>query len=599
MDSLCGTCCAFQSWDLPRVQRWSGAKFPHHKNVSSLSRSASNGCHLCSLIFKALERCSRPEGKALPERQIWLECCEVDLFTVESTRIKIYIEPTSLATAGNRVEHVSGKTISNFTVDEVGAKDMQMMRAMLGTFCIVATPYQTRYFYEDNEIHNSDLFYALANPYYESSLEFAALPGTLNYSRSTIALLSTKADYVTKVLDACSSHPDSSTGSKSSFELIRGWNEQCKAHHSQCKRITENVPVLPTRVIDIESASQDYAGRLFVTHSSQRAPYVALSHRWGETRPLTTTIGTLDERQQGILIESVSQTFRDAITATKELGLRYLWIDSLCIIQDSSQDWVKEAANMASIYNNASFTIAAVDTEDSTAGCFSARNGLANRPCRVKIDVAKNVFPISGEIYIAQHGSCHRPRGPLDTRAWVLQEQLLSSRIINYMRGNIYWECLETEASEIRPEGLLTAREETFAHDEDFVRVFKRGIGGLLDLTVPEYRSKFHRSWQLVVQAYSRRNLTKESDRYAAILGIVTAIGRCTRDKFISGVWEDFLPFDLLWCVYGPGCPTMGSSLGLTGKLGPAGSRVREFQGKCFYPSTKCLLRLGPIYLTT
>jgi hypothetical protein len=141
--------------------------------------------------------------------------------------------------------------------------------------------------------------------------------------------------------------------------------------------------------------------------------------------------------------------------------------------------------------------------------------------------------------------------------------------------------------SETLPEGIQAATgEDRFAEDSDFVRIFKRGIGGVWDMNTAETRAKLHRSWQLIVQAYSQRSLTKETDKLAALLGIIDEMSRCTSDRLVSGVWEKFLPMDLLWCVYGPGCPTIGSLIGYSGRLGPPGVRLKEFRGELFFYSS-------------
>ena len=292
---------------------------------------------------------------------------------------------------------------------------------------------------------------------------------------------------------------------------------------------------MPTRVIDVGSLPDSTGPHLVITQPDQRGRYAALSHRWGNTRPLSTTLDTLLARQERIPESEISQTFIDALQFCKELGLQFLWMDSLCIIQDDLEDWNREASRMAAVYHSAFVTIAAVDTEDDKSGLFSARNGLQYQPCKFDLDLSSATYLRRDAVYIViteeEYGDVHRLRGPLDTRGWVLQEQLLSTRIINFKKEGVYWECLATECSESTPQGLAEASGEEFMKDRDYIRIFKKGIAGLLNLTTPEVCEKFFRAWLLIVQAYSRRGLTKETDKIAAIFGIVDQISRRTNDN--------------------------------------------------------------------
>lgn len=343
------------------------------------------------------------------------------------------------------------------------------------------------------------------------------------------------------MLEACSEFEDSGTGSRASFTLISGWLNECVENHPQCRICTEEKPLLPTRIIDVGNLPDSTEPHLVITQPDQRGRYVALSHRWGSTKPLTTTHDTLLARQDEISESEISQTFIDAMQVCKELGLQFLWIDSLCIVQDDPEDWSREASRMAAIYRNAFVIIAAVDTEDDNSGLFSARNGLQNRPCKFELDPSPATFLRRDIVHIVipemKYDDIFRPRGPLDARGWVLQEQLLSTRVINFKREGVYWECLTSECSESAPEGLSAMSDEAFMKDGDYIRIFKKGIAGLLNLTTPEFCEKFFRAWLLIVQAYSRRSLTKETDKIAAIFGIVDEVSQRTNDSFLMGVW--------------------------------------------------------------
>jgi Heterokaryon incompatibility protein (HET) len=120
---------------------------------------------------------------------------------------------------------------------------------------------------------------------------------------------------------------------------------------------------LPTRVIDVGPSDASIEPRLIISKGRDGA-YIALSHRWGApdlSKPqLTTTAANLPAMIEKIPLESMPLNYKDAVITTRKLSFRYLWIDSLCIIQDSMQDWEAESAKMGEVYQNAQLTIAAL-----------------------------------------------------------------------------------------------------------------------------------------------------------------------------------------------------------------------------------------------
>jgi hypothetical protein len=156
------------------------------------------------------------------------------------------------------------------------------------------------------------------------------------------------------------------TGSDQALDRARSWLHTCTSQHD-CSQKT--VSKLPTRVLIIDGLEQV---RLYVS-TGEFAPYACLSHCWGDD-PLSllrTTTNTLEAFQTSIPWKDLPNTFRDAINFAYRLGLRYLWIDSLCIVQDSIIDWRHEGSLMAEIYESAYVTLAATKASDPTEGCFS------------------------------------------------------------------------------------------------------------------------------------------------------------------------------------------------------------------------------------
>jgi len=139
----------------------------------------------------------------------------------------------------------------------------------------------------------------------------------------------------------------------------------------------------------------------------------------------------------GIDPSTLTKTFQDAIYITRRPGIRFLWIDSLCIIQDSVSDWVKESSTMGEVYANGIFNIAATAASDGRLGCLFDRNPRLAQKCRVRI--GEETVEFIDQWYWYNNIT----NTPLNTRAWVLQEELLSPRILNWERQQLSWKCSE------------------------------------------------------------------------------------------------------------------------------------------------------------
>jgi hypothetical protein len=150
------------------------------------------------------------------------------------------------------------------------------------------------------------------------------------------------------------------------FKMLKHWLQQCQCHHRGCNRKT--APKLPTRLINVGTYPSDVV-YLINTDKKTAEPYTTLSHCWGRINHLPkTTKRNIEEHIQGIPLENLPQTFKDAVLVTRELGLKYLWIDSLCIIQGDEEDWDAESSRMAETYENGLLNLAASRSSDSNGG---------------------------------------------------------------------------------------------------------------------------------------------------------------------------------------------------------------------------------------
>lgn len=141
-----------------------------------------------------------------------------------------------------------------------------------------------------------------------------------------------------------------------------------------------------------------------------------------------------------IPLHTLSKTFQDAVEVTRRLGIRYLWIDSLCIIQDSAADWDTEAIQMEYVYNNCFFNIAATHSANGEGGLFTRRDPLVNLPVRVQAtydgEEPKFLMSINANRWVEAF-----EREPLNTRGWVIQERIFSPRICHFTSNQVIWEC--------------------------------------------------------------------------------------------------------------------------------------------------------------
>ena len=167
-----------------------------------------------------------------------------------------------------------------------------------------------------------------------------------------------------------------STSSENTLRLASRWLHNC-LHNHECGKNTPSEFVQtwrPSRLIDV---GDFVSGRLLRLRESADMPpaclYVALSHCWGKLEIFTLTLGNLENLKDRVPPEKLTQTFLDAIDVTRRLGIRYLWIDSLCIIQDSREDWNREAALMGKVYKYSYCNIAATGVWDGRMGFFSKR----------------------------------------------------------------------------------------------------------------------------------------------------------------------------------------------------------------------------------
>lgn len=323
------------------------------------------------------------------------------------------------------------------------------------------------------------------------------------------------------------------------FDVMRQWLSLQHPPHSRLR------PTLPSRVLDVgmPPGSSEGEVRLLETQGliSEGGPYLALSYRWGQSNSLTTTLGTLDARKQGIMLKDMPKTLQDAVIVTRQLQVRYLWIDALCILQDSPQDWSQEARKMGAIYMNAYCTLAAVSARHANDGFLE--KSLA-QPKMIQLGVDDNGDEASFWISQASNSKIHIAESELSSRGWVLQERLLSRSTIHFANdGAIYLEStseLKTldgihDSTPLKSGGIRSMIQKTALQGADS------------DETVQKISSNIYRDWYQLVEVYSKCSLTKAEDKIPALTGIIHEIHAFTGDRCFMGIWQQRAAQCLLW----------------------------------------------------
>jgi hypothetical protein len=222
------------------------------------------------------------------------------------------------------------------------------------------------------------------------------------------------------------------------FKVLSRWMADCDGNHD----CTRNSGFWPTRVVDVGGSDDELSMvRILETQSPPGKGYIALSHCWGkptdeEKKRYCTTAENYQQRLEGFSIHDLPRTFQDAVGVVRALGLRFLWIDAICIKQGDKGDWDQESAKMKDVFSSAYCTIAVDSAKDWTDG-FGERESQPHFGAGIRD--GKRVYVCDTE----HDFESHVINGELNQRAWVLQERVLSSRILHFTEQHTYFACGE------------------------------------------------------------------------------------------------------------------------------------------------------------
>jgi hypothetical protein len=264
--------------------------------------------------------------------------------------------------------------------------------------------------------------------------------------------------------------------------------------------------------------------------------YAALSYCWGDTKPLVTISSNIKTHYQGITSTDLPQTLQDALRVAKALGLNYLWVDQLCIVQDDPEEWALESEKMGQVYAEAWVVLAATVASDCAQGFLRARDepltwgptqiGRGSSKIRARRTPSHRVMYRSSWMHY-----------PLFKRGWCMQELQLAHRVVHFLADQMMFQC----SSSTKCECGLTAEEDNVF--DKHLTAFRTLMNSEIE-SVPDFG--FH--WSIVVEEYSALALSHQTDKLPALAGLAQHMERFNPGHYIAGLWEKDIVYMLGWC---------------------------------------------------
>jgi hypothetical protein len=327
------------------------------------------------------------------------------------------------------------------------------------------------------------------------------------------------------------------------------WLKDCTEKHLLCNsgRVSE---FMPTRLLELNAPQIGFFRIIHTrqTETSRIVPYTTLSHCWGKIDLLKLSNQTEGQLRAGVSNLVLPQTFQDAIQVSLTIGVNYLWIDFLCIYQDSSSDWDKESGLMGAVYSNSVLNIAATSARDGNGGLFSKRRLALYQGCRVQ----SLWTDTTNREWLVQPATIERLLldGPLLYRGWVIQERFLAPRVLHFGATGLYWECRQRDACLSYPDGI----------SGDTLKFRFKSLYEKLQVPSDKFDSMVHytenilHAWGVFVMYYTECDLSMEKDKLVAISGVAKVFQiKCGGMEYLAGLWRQNLVQTLCWYLWNPG----------------------------------------------
>lgn len=341
------------------------------------------------------------------------------------------------------------------------------------------------------------------------------------------------------------------------FTMVDSWLNTCAESHTQCS-VVYDAKFKPTRLLDV--GSRGISPKIVETAEYQQIGinYLTLSHCWGSVMPESakTTTATLSKRLVRIRTRTLPRTFRDAIVFTRRLGIQYLWIDSLCIIQNSPEDWQRESALMGKTYSHCFCMLAAAASDHCNGGLFARRADLPIISSAKNFKGQRTPFVLLRDEYF--DWAMLLQKSPLSYRGWTLQERELSPKIVYFTKEELLFECREACGAEMadRRTYFPMKRSKLELVSKAMMDPNIRRCLDPIDLERLEdsHKTNFHSTndrqysaWLKLVQGYSSRKLTILSDKFPGLSGLASECSFLLNDQYIAGIWKGDIIRGLCW----------------------------------------------------
>ncbi|KAF2450416.1 HET-domain-containing protein [Karstenula rhodostoma CBS 690.94] len=354
-----------------------------------------------------------------------------------------------------------------------------------------------------------------------------------------------------------------SRGEGDNLEVIKSWLNSCQLGHALCQQRDNVSANLPSRLVEIVDSR---IVRLIET-AGEVGRYVALSYCWGSepTGSAMSKRANLRVRlsQDGLCRADLPATIRDGITVTERLGIKYIWIDSLCIVQDDTEDKHAELGKMSQYYRNSFLTIAA-STPSATTGFIGKWGRCEKHPDSplprdlVPLDVFAHIHDskdsgVAGKIYVREENPYQLHEEPINKRGWTLQECILAPRVLLF-GSRVIWFCQHMTHSDGGIEDWSFEQNDLEGTRREFqVQLCKLEKGDLDSEMISgspgptNGMRDMYSLWHRLVGTYSRRAISYPADKLPAISAVAAEFSKLANDTYLAGLWRLNLPRDLLW----------------------------------------------------
>ena len=375
--------------------------------------------------------------------------------------------------------------------------------------------------------------------------------------------------------------PGDSTGTESSWKQARTWLTTCLSEHSECFPDPELQTWHPTRLLHIRNSDPLSVHLVIGDEIPKHAKYFTLSHCWGDIKMFKLLESNIEELKEAVPIDKLPRTFQECIEFVSSTDFRYVWIDSVCIVQDSETDMRAQFPLMSRVYPGAICNIAANASSDGSGGLFRRRDARSIMPLYLAVEgreplidrltkpastsnvkrTLKSLFKrrvnnfkpktVPTGLYMLIGDDTFWAReivnGPLSKRAWVFQEYLLARRTLHFGADQLLFECCRSKYCEGCPIGLpprLMYHADYFTHNKRMKQPF----------VVYEFERKEHMfgalsNWSQIIAGYNSLALKDPSDKLPAISGVAQEFQKAIKSRYFAGMWEDCLLSQLLWRV--------------------------------------------------